>query len=85
MDDNNKETIQNFCDMVTATHKLVKPWVIFCGILAAIIVLTNAIWGFVLWKQLQYAYMTPEQYTQEQMFEEQSQSQSYSSGAADGE
>lgn len=81
--DENK--IENFSDMVSATQKLTKPWMVFCGFLLAALVLTNAIWGFVLWKQLKYAYMTPEEFTQEQLFDEQSQSQSHTSGVTNGD
>lgn len=83
--DENKDKIQNFSDMVKATHQLSKPWIIFCGFLLAALVATNAIWGFVHWKQLQYAYMTPEEYSQEQLFDEHSQSQQYSSGVTYGD
>ena len=83
--DEQKEKVQNFGDMVAATHQLAKPWIIFCGFLLAALVLTNAIWGFVHWKQLQYAYMTPEEYSQEQMFDEHTQNQHYSSGVTNGD
>ena len=85
MDNKERENIQNFSDMVNATRGLVKPWIILCAILAAALVLTNAIWGFVHWKQTEYAYMTPEEYTQEQLYDEHSQTQSYSSGVTNGD
>lgn len=81
----NKETLQNFSDMVNASEKITKPWRTFCGFLLIALVLTNAIWGFVHWKQLQYAYMTPTEVSQEQMFDEHTQSQNYSSGVTVGD
>lgn len=85
MDTKDTEKIENFSDMVTATQKLTKPWMIFCGFLLAALVITNGIWGYVHWRQIQYAYMTPEEFTQEQLFDEQSQNQSHTSGVTDGE
>lgn len=82
MDENEK--IQNFRDMVNASNKISKPWIIFCALLLAALILTNAIWGFVHWKQLQYAYMTPEEFTQEQKFDEHQQTQQHSSGVTSG-
>lgn len=81
---NDEEKIQSFGDMVEASEKITKPWRTFCAWLLAALVLTNAIWGFVHWKQLQYAYMTPVEFEQAQQFEEQTQNQSYSEGAARG-
>lgn len=80
-----KEKIQNFCDMVEATEKVTKPWKVFAGYLLAALVLTNLIWGFVHFKQIQYAYMTPTEVVQEQQFDEHTQSQNYSSGVTDGD
>lgn len=79
-----QEKIQNFADMVNATHKLTKPWIILAGVLLAALVITNAIWGFVHWKQLQYAYMTPTETTQEQQFDQHMQTQKYSNGVTEG-
>lgn len=79
------EKIQNFADMVNATHKLTKPWIILAGVLLAALVITNAIWGFVHWKQLQYAYMTPVESTQEQQFDQHTQAQKYTSGVTNGD
>lgn len=81
---NDNEKIQSFGDLVDAAEKLNKPWKTFCAWLLVALVLTNLIWGFVHWKQLQYAYMTPEEFTQTQEFDEQSQEQHYSQGAAQG-
>lgn len=83
MDD--KEKIRNFGDMVDASEKITKPWRILCVWLLAALVITNLIWGFVHWKQLQYAYMTPEEFTQTQHFEDKTQEQKYSQGAAQGD
>lgn len=80
MTDNEK--IQSFTDMVEASEKITRPWRVLCAWMLAALVVTNLIWGFVHWKQLQYAYMTPEEFTQTQQFEEQTQEQSYSQGAA---
>lgn len=80
-----KEKVQSFGDMVNATDKLTRPWRVAFALTLAALVLTNAIWGFVHWKQLKYAYMTPEEWTQEQSYDEQIQNQSHTSGAADGE
>lgn len=83
MDD--KEKIQSFRDMVEASEKMTRPWRILCAWLLAALVATNLIWGFVHWKQLEYAYMTPEEFSQTQQFEEQTQEQHYSQGAARGD
>lgn len=83
MDD--REKIQSFGDMVAATEKLTKPWKTFVALLLAALVATNAIWGFVHWKQLQYAYMTPTDVQQEQQFDDHTQNQHYSSGVNNGE
>lgn len=83
MDENNK--IQSFGDMVNATDRLTRPWRIAFALTLVALVLTNAIWGFVHWKQLKYAYMTPEEWTQEQLYDEQAQNQSHTSGVTDGE
>ena len=83
MDD--KEKVLSFGDIVYATMKINKPWIILCALLLAALVLTNAIWGFVHWKQLQYAYMTPEEFSQTQNFDEHQQEQRYSQGAAQGD
>ena len=67
-----------------ATERLTKPWRIAFALTLAALIITNAIWGFVHWKQLQYAYMTPTEVVQEQMFDENEQNQHYSSGVTDG-
>lgn len=81
---NEQEKIQNFGDMVDASEKLSKPWRVLCGWLLAALVFTNLIWGFVHWKQLQYAYQTPIEFEQGQQFDQKTQSQSYSEGATSG-
>lgn len=78
------EKIQNFSDMVNASEKITKPWRTFCAWVLIALVLTNAIWGFVLWKQIQYAYQTPIEFEQGQQFDEHTQSQRYSEGATNG-
>lgn len=83
MTDNEK--IKSFGDLVDASEKITRPWRILCAWLLAALVATNLIWGFVHWKQLQYAYMTPEEFTQTQQFEEQTQEQSYSQGTVQGD
>lgn len=80
-----KEKIQSFGDMVDASRKLNKPWIIFCGLLLAALILSNALWAFVHWKQLQYAYMTPEEFSQTQDFDGHTQEQHSSQGAAQGD
>ena len=82
MTDNEK--VQSFSDMVNATERLTKPWKTFCGLILAALVLTNLIWGFVLWRQLKYAYMTPEEFSQSQQFEDKTQEQHYSQGGHEG-
>lgn len=79
-----KEKVQSFGDMVSATEKLTKPWRIAVVVVLIALILTNAFWAFVHWKQLQYAYMTPTEWSQEQQFEEQTQNQHYSDGATNG-
>jgi len=83
MDD--KEKIQSFGDLVDASEKITKPWRTLCAWLLAALVVTNLIWGFVHWKQLQYAYMTPEEFAQTQEFDTQTQEQHYSQGVAQGD
>lgn len=79
------DKILSFSDMVKASKSLCKPWIILCGLLLAALVITNAIWGFVHWKQLQYAYMTPIEVEQGQQFEQKTQSQAYRDGSASGD
>lgn len=81
---NNEEKIQSFGDLVEASEKITHPWRVICGWLLAALVATNAIWGFVHWKQIQYAYLTPEEFSQTQRFDEKTQEQSYSQGDAQG-
>lgn len=83
MDD--KEKVISFGDMAEASRKMTKPWIVFCGLLLAALVISNALWAFVHWKQLQYAYMTPEEIVQTQDLEGQTQEQRHSQGAAQGE
>ena len=80
----NEKLIQSFGDLVEANEKLTKPWRKFCAWLIVALIATNMIWGFVHWKQLQYAYQTPTEMTQSQDFEAQLQSQHQSEGATNG-
>lgn len=80
MDDNEK--IQSFGDLVDANEKLTKPWRILAGLLLLALVVTNLIWGYVHYKQIEFAYMTPVEFGQEQLFDEHAQSQNFSSGGA---
>lgn len=82
---NDTEKIQSFAEMVEATEKLVKPWRIFCGWLLVALIITNLIWGFVHWRQLKYAYMTPETFSQTQDYESMQQEQNHGKGAAAGD
>lgn len=79
-----EERIQNFSDMVTATEKLTKPWKIFAIALLIALIITNFIWGYVHYKQIEFAYMTPEEWYQGQEYDEHTQTQRYSSGVTDG-
>lgn len=81
----NKEKVISFGEMAEATQKLNRPWIIFCGLLLAALVLSNALWAFVHYKQLKFAYETPVEFEQGQQFEQQTQTQSYSEGATPGE
>lgn len=51
MDD--KEKIQNFGDMVSATEKLTKPW-------RWALIITNALWAIVFMAFILLAYLTPD-------------------------
>lgn len=64
----NKETAQNFSDMVTATEKLTKPWRIALAV-------TNVLWAFVVLTFLVLAYLVPETTYQSQDFDSHSQQQ----------
>lgn len=80
----NEEKIQNFADMVDATEKMTAPWRKLAAWLLVALVISNGLWAFVHWKQLQYAYMTPVEFEQGQQFDEHTQSQSYREGVTDG-
>ena len=70
MDD--KEKIQNFGDMVSATEKLTKPW-------RWALIITNALWAIVFMAFILLAYLTPDTSYQAQDFSAQSQTQSVGS------
>lgn len=78
------EKIQNFADMVEATDNLSRPWRKLAAWLLAALVATNLIWGFVHWRQLKYAYMSPVEVEQGQQFDQHTQNQSYKEGATSG-
>lgn len=82
---NDSEKIQSFGDMVEATQKMNRPWIIFCGLLLAALILSNALWAFVHFKQIQYAYMTPETFSQTQDYENMTQEQNHEQGATFGD
>lgn len=81
---NDTEKVMSFGDMVDASRKMSRPWIIFCGLLLAALILSNALWAFVHWKQLQYAYMTPETFSQSQDYDNQTQEQTHGQGATSG-
>ena len=74
-----KETIQNFADMVEATRKLTKPWIIA-------LIATNALWAIVTFALIWFAYMAPVDvdFEQAQDFSNQTQTQEYNHGATQG-
>lgn len=75
MDD--KEKIQSFGDMVDATRKLTKPWIIA-------LIVTNVLWAFIVGMLVWFAYMTPVEMSQEQDLTGQQQTQFYIDGATKG-
>lgn len=74
---NDKEKIESFGEMVSATERLTKPWRI-------ITFATNILWAIVVMTLVLLAYLTPTTVTQEQVMPENSQSQSYIEGATQG-
>lgn len=76
MTDNEK--IQSFSDMVEATRKLTKPWIIA-------LITTNVLWAAVTFALVWFAYMAPIEVEQAQDFSNQTQEQSYSQNAAQGD
>ena len=73
-----KEAIQNFGDMVEASRKLNKPWIIA-------LIVTNALWAAVTFSLIWFAYMAPIDMNQNQDMENSVQSQTYSQNAAQGD
>lgn len=71
------EKIKNFADMVEATRKLTRPWIIA-------LIVTNVLWMLIVGMLVWFAYMTPTEMTQEQDLTNQHQSQSYTEGATNG-
>lgn len=74
----NKETVQNFGDMVNGVDRLTKPWRIA-------LIVTNILWSAIVALLIWFAYMTPIDASQEQDFTQQTQSQSYSEGVTNGD
>lgn len=74
---NDTEKIKSFGDMVEATERLNKPWII-------VMVVTNILWAIVTFSLIWFAYMTPIDSSQTQSLPDGSQSQSYSQGATKG-
>lgn len=83
MDENEK--IQSFGDMVNATEKLSKPWQDANRRSTIALVVTNAIWAFIVALLICLAYLTPVDVDQQQNFDDHSQTQSYSEGATFGD
>lgn len=75
---NDTEKIIAFSDMVNAAERLTKPWRIA-------LLITNLFWCIVVTLLVCFAYLTPVEMEQGQQFTEQTQSQSYSEGAAHGD
>lgn len=80
-----KETIQNFGDMVNATQQLSKPWQEHTRRLTLALILTNLFWAIIVGMFVWFAYMTPVDVGQEQDFTGQVQTQNYSEGVTDGD
>lgn len=72
------EKIQSFGDMVEAARKLTKPWIIS-------LIVTNILWAAVTFALVWFAYMAPIDVEQTQDFPNQTQTQSYSQNAAQGD
>lgn len=83
--DENKETIQNFGDMVNATQQLSKPWQEHTRRLTLALILTNLFWAIIVGMFVWFAYMTPIDVDQEQDFNDQTQHQYYSEGVTNGD
>lgn len=80
-----KEKIQSFGDMVSATEKLAEPYKKFAfGSIIALIA-TNLFWAIIVGMLVFFAYMTPAEMSQEQNFDTHQQSQSYTEGATNGD
>ena len=76
MTDNEK--IHSFGDMVEATRKLTKPWIIA-------LITTNVLWAAVTFALVWFAYMAPIEVEQSQDFPNQTQAQTYSQNATQGD
>lgn len=79
-----KDKIQSFGDMVSATEKLTSPYKKFAlGSMIALIA-TNLFWAIIVGMLVYFAYMSPAEMSQEQDLETQHQTQTYTEGATDG-
>lgn len=85
MENNSKETIQNFGDMVNATEQLSKPWQEASKRSFIALLVTNAFWALIVAMLIWFAYMTPIDAQQEQDFAGQTQNQHYSEGVTNGD
>ena len=79
-----KDTIQNFGDMVNATEKMAAPWRETLWKVIRALIITNILWAVIVGMLVWFAYMTPVDVGQEQNFEQQTQTQNYSEGVTDG-
>ena len=79
-----KDTIQSFGDMVEATERMSKPWQAAVHRLVVSLIITNALWTIIVGMLVWFAYMTPSEMSQEQDLTGQTQTQTYTEGAADG-
>lgn len=80
-----KETIQNFGDMVNATEKMSAPWRETLWKVIRALIITNVLWAIIVAMLVWFAYMTPVDVGQEQDFTSQVQTQNYSEGVTDGD
>ena len=82
MDD--KEKIQSFGELVSATERMSKPWQDTVKHLIWAIIGTNLFWAVIVAMLVYFAYMPPAEMSQEQDLTTQHQTQSYIEGATNG-